>query len=111
MVKYNPMVAWMVRQVVASSALQKPFGIELPTPDTAKTLALRPACARPLCSLAVAFLDAHLSASAGPSDVAAAHAGAALNVVAIAMTLANAVWTLRLLVHARRARPKVAEFL
>jgi hypothetical protein len=69
------------------------------------------AVARTLAIQAVAFLAAHLSASAGPGDVAAAHAGAALNVVAIAMTLANAAWTLRLLVDARRARPKAAEFL
>ena len=58
MVKYNPVVAWMVRQVVDWSALQKLFGIELPTPGTAKRLALRPAYARPLFNFAITLLDA-----------------------------------------------------
>jgi len=57
-VKYNPVVAWMVRQVVDWSALQKPFGIELPTPDTAKDWLFGQLVRVHFCSLAVAFLDA-----------------------------------------------------
>ena len=69
------------------------------------------ALARTLAIQAVALVAAHLSASAGPGDVAAAHAGALLNAAAIAMTLANATWTLRLLINDRRARRKGGRFL